>query len=92
MSGTLPRNQSASSLGGALPRNQSASSLGGVSVASLRQLVGDTRITDADVALNHGIGCAPVRGRESHTADLDCFDRYVHMMQTEREAVARKVV
>ena len=91
MSGTLPRNQSASSLGGALPRNQSASSLGGLSVASLRQLVGDTRITDADVALNHGIGCAPVRGRESHTADLDCFDRYVHMMQTEREAVARKV-
>ena len=77
-------------MSGALPRNQSvASSLGGASVASLRQLVGDIRITDADVAQNHGIGCAPVRGRESHTADLDCFDRYVHMMQTEREAMAQ---
>jgi len=61
-----------------------------MSTGSLRQLVGDIAIGDADVAQNHGIGCAPVRGRESHTADLDAFDRYVSIMQAQRDRLARE--
>ena len=79
--------------GAVLIRRQSSNSLGGtsgVSATSLAQLVGDIAIDDADVAQNHGIGCAPLRGRESHTADLDAFDRYVYIMQTERDLLSQE--
>mmetsp|Transcript_19849 Transcript_19849/g.42591 ORF Transcript_19849/g.42591 Transcript_19849/m.42591 type:complete len:802 (-) Transcript_19849:65-2470(-) len=35
---------------------------------------------DVDISRNHGHGTVPVPGRESHTADLAEFDRYVKIM------------
>jgi len=34
-----------------------------------------------DISKNYGNGTMPVRGRESHTADLGEFDRYVNMLR-----------
>jgi hypothetical protein len=34
-----------------------------------------------DISMNHGHGTAPTPGRESHTADLDEFDRYIAIME-----------
>ncbi|KAL9190100.1 hypothetical protein ACHAXT_007311 [Thalassiosira profunda] len=36
---------------------------------------------DVDISRNHGHGTVPVPGRESHTADLTEFDRYVSIME-----------
>ena len=36
---------------------------------------------DVDISRNHGHGTVPVPGRESHTADLKEFDRYVSIME-----------
>ncbi|KAL7541318.1 hypothetical protein ACHAXR_010801 [Thalassiosira sp. AJA248-18] len=36
---------------------------------------------DVDISRNHGHGTVPVPGRESHTADLTEFDRYVKIME-----------
>mmetsp|Transcript_1411 Transcript_1411/g.2975 ORF Transcript_1411/g.2975 Transcript_1411/m.2975 type:complete len:663 (+) Transcript_1411:144-2132(+) len=36
---------------------------------------------DVDISRNHGHGTVPVPGRESHTADLKEFDRYVEIMK-----------
>jgi len=36
---------------------------------------------EIDISRNYGHGTIPVEGRESHTADLVEFDRYVEMMQ-----------
>jgi hypothetical protein len=36
---------------------------------------------DVDISKNYGNGTIPVRGRESHTADLGEFDRYIDMLR-----------
>jgi len=36
---------------------------------------------DVDISRSHGHGTVPVPGRESHTADLAEFDRYVEIME-----------
>ncbi|KAL7545297.1 hypothetical protein ACHAWF_008652 [Thalassiosira exigua] len=36
---------------------------------------------DIDISQNYGHGTVPVPGRESHTADLEEFDRYVKIME-----------
>jgi len=38
-------------------------------------------MNDVDISRNHGHGTVPVPGRESHTADLREFDRYVSIME-----------
>ena len=41
---------------------------------------GDFQMHDVDISRNHGHGTLPVPGRESHTSDLNEFDRYVKIM------------
>ena len=36
---------------------------------------------DVDISRNHGHGTLPIPGRESHTADLQEFDRYVDLIR-----------
>jgi len=51
---------------------------------SAQDLMGDINLS-VDIGRNHNVGCAPVFGRESHTADMDVFDRYVDLLRAERE-------
>lgn len=37
-------------------------------------------MNDVDVSKSHGHGTVPIPGRESHTADLEAFDRYVKIL------------
>ena len=53
-----------------------SSSNGGGSVDFTNKLHGGI-----DISMNHGHGTAPTPGRESHTADLDEFDRYIAIME-----------
>ena len=41
---------------------------------------GDFKMHDVDISKNYGHGTAPVKGRESHTADLAEFDRYISLL------------
>ena len=40
---------------------------------------------DLDIANNYNQGCALIKGRESHTSDLDTFDRFVNLMRNDRK-------
>jgi len=57
-------------------RSGSVSSSNGGSVDFTNRLNGGI-----DISMNHGHGTAPMPGRESHTADLDEFDRYIAIME-----------
>ena len=50
-------------------------------VESVCSSIGDFMMTDVDISKNYGHGTVPVRGKESHTADLKEFDRYIDKMR-----------
>mmetsp|Transcript_14243 Transcript_14243/g.29928 ORF Transcript_14243/g.29928 Transcript_14243/m.29928 type:complete len:899 (+) Transcript_14243:95-2791(+) len=60
------------------------SSACGASCTSECPSVGTFQMHHVDISKNHGHGTVPVPGRESHTADLEEFDRYVRLMQAHR--------
>ena len=51
------------------------------STVELRDSFSSTMMRGVDISKNYGNGTLPVRGRESHTADLGEFDRYVNMLK-----------
>lgn len=42
---------------------------------------GEFKMHDVDISKNYGHGTVPVKGRESHTADLVEFDRYISLLE-----------
>ena len=55
------------------------------STQSGSEVVGSSRggfnMHGVDISRNHGHGTAPAPGRESHTANLDVFDRYIKIIE-----------
>ena len=47
-------------------------------------------IDNFDLAIDHGRQCGPIKGRESHTSDVEEFERYFQLMIDERNIVNEK--